>query len=163
MYLRVPLHLYRGTCEMSIPYIAVRRPCQNFGFLAFDALWIKSLPLKSDCYWQLNPRTGSKMKKGMKSCVKPLYKIHSVIGVLIWIMYKVQALIPTFFMASYVVPIFGMFESTLCFVLHFHWFIIKPAVDALPLHLERSSDYCNGWPRRAVTNYKHSARPIVHS
>jgi len=48
-------------------------------------------------------------------------------------MYKIQASIPTLFMACYVVLIFGMFELKLCFVLHFHWFIIKPAVDALPL------------------------------
>jgi hypothetical protein len=50
-------------------------------------------------------------------------------------MYKIGAFIPTLFMACYFVSIFGMFEPKLCFVLHFHWIIVKPAVDALPLHL----------------------------
>jgi hypothetical protein len=48
-------------------------------------------------------------------------------------MYVIQAFIPTLFMVCYVGSIFGMFEPKLCFVLHFHWIIIKPAVDALPL------------------------------
>jgi hypothetical protein len=61
--------IYRSTKAVS-----------KFGFLAFDgndALWIKWVPLKNACYWQMNPSTGSKTKKGVKSCIKVLYKIHA--------------------------------------------------------------------------------------